>query len=185
MAEALETARPPHELMDLLLDLEERFRTGARQLPELELSDDRWQGLAFTVAGVRLVSAMQELAEMLPYPHMITRVPGARDWVVGLANVRGTLLPITDLQAFLGGKAQVPGKGSRVLVLPRSEINAGLLVPGVQGMQQFDRDCRVEARLEGPVGQYVNEAFKVDDELWPVFGMQALADDPRFLAAGT
>jgi len=185
MDDPLETARSPRELMDLLLGLDERFRTGARQLPELELQDDRWHGLAFSVAGVRVVAAMEELAEMLPFPHMLTRVPGAREWVVGLANVRGTLLPITDLQAFLGAKAHVPVKSSRVLVLRHPEITAGLLVPGVQGMQHFDFDRHVpHARMEGPVGRYVYEAFKTDNETWPVFSMRALADDPHFLAAG-
>jgi twitching motility protein PilI len=185
MNNALATARSADALMDLMLGLDERFRASARQVPELEQQDTRWHGLAFNVAGVRLVSAMADLAEMLPFPGMITRVPGARDWIVGLANVRGNLLPVTDLQAFLGGKPHVPGKASRVLVLRHEDLAAGVLVPAVQGMQQFDFEGHLpHARMDGPAGRYVFEAFEAAGETWPVFSMRALADDPRFLAAG-
>ena len=36
------------------------------------------------------------------YPAAVTRVPGAKGWMRGLSNVRGQLLPVIDLRAFLG-----------------------------------------------------------------------------------
>ena len=35
----------------------------------------------------------------------LTRVPGAKSWIKGLANVRGQLLPVIDLRQFLGSGA--------------------------------------------------------------------------------
>jgi twitching motility protein PilI len=183
MHEASDSARTPGELLGMLAELEQQFQESARNLPELEISENRWQGLAFQVAGVRVVSAMVELSEMLPYPGMITRVPGARDWIVGIANVRGTLLPITDLQAYLGTKRLVPGKSSRVLVVRHGQILTGLLVPAAFGMKQFDLEQHMpNARMQGPVGAYVHEAFQVEREIWPVFSLRSLVSDPRFIA---
>lgn len=176
--------RTPAELMHLLNDLQVRFETSARNLPELESLADLWQGLAFSVSGTRLVSAMTQVSEMLALPSMITRVPGSQPWIVGIANVRGTLLPITDLQAYLGAKPLVPNKSNRVLVVREGANVTGLLVASVLGMQQFKPEQHVpNAQMDGIAGAYVYEAYELDGELWPVFDLHALTTDPKFIAA--
>jgi len=174
----------PRVLLNMLVEIERRSRERARNLTAAEYPDHSWQGLVFTVAGVRLVSDMHEVSELLRMPNTITKVPGAKPWLVGVANVRGNLLTIVDLQAYLGGKPIVTGKSSRVLVIQRGEFAAGLLVPSVIGMREFEFQHRLaNARLEGAVGAYVYEAFQIDRELWPVFNMRALTTDPNFVSA--
>ena len=65
-------------------------------------SGREWVGVAFRLAGEVFLVAREETREVLAYPAAVTRVPGARSWIRGLANVRGQLLPIVDLRAFLG-----------------------------------------------------------------------------------
>lgn len=174
----------PRVLVNMLAEIERRSRDCARNLTAAEYPDHLWQGLVFTVGGVRLVSDMHEVSELLRIPDAITRVPGSKSWLVGIANVRGNLLTVVDLQAYLGDKPIVTGKSSRVLVIQRGPFTAGLLVPSVIGMREFDFEHRLSnARLEGAVGAYVYEAFQIDRELWPVFNMRALATDPRFVSA--
>lgn len=174
-------AYSPRDLIDLLHDIEVRSQASARSQPNIEVPEHLWQGLVFTVAGVRLVCPMGEVSELLAVPDTMTRVPGAREWVAGLANVRGNLLPIVDLQAFLGAKALVVGKASRVLVLRRRKFTTGVLVPSVVGMRQFDIGQRMaHARIEGAIGGYVYDAFQIGREIWPVFSMRALTADARF-----
>ena len=127
---------------------------------------------------------MSEISEMLPYQDRITRVPGAKPWMLGLSNVRGSLLPVIDMQVYLGGKAIVPSKAARILVLRLRGLVVGLLVPAVQGMRHFELAGRLpNARMKGALGAYVYEAFKSDEEAWPVFSMTALAADPEFRSA--
>lgn len=174
----------PRVLVNMLAEIERRSRECARNLTAAEYPDHLWQGLVFTVAGVRLVSDMHEVSELLRIPDVITRVPGSKPWLVGIANVRGNLLTVVDLQAYLGDKPIVMGKSSRVLVIQRGPFTAGLLVPSVIGMREFEFEHRLpNARLEGAVGAYVYEAFQIDRELWPVFNMRALATDPKFVSA--
>lgn len=176
--------RTPEELLGLLSNLQSRFETSARNLPELESLADLWHGLAYTVFGTRLVSAMTQVNEMLALPPMITRVPGTKPWIVGIANVRGTLLPITDLQAYLGAKPLVPNKSSRILVAGHGANVTGLLVASVLGMRQFTPEQHMlDARIEGIAGAYVYDVFHVDDEVWPVFDINALTSDPNFIEA--
>ena len=174
----------PRVLINMLAEIERRSQECARNLTAAEYPDHVWQGLVFTVAGVRLVSDMHEVNELLRLPDAITKVPGSKPWLVGVANVRGNLLTIVDLQAYLGGKPLVTGKSSRVLVIQRGPFTAGLLVPSVIGMRELEFEHRLpNARLEGAVGAYVYEAFQIDRELWPVFNMRALATDPGFVSA--
>lgn len=167
--------------MRVLADLEERSRDAAQRLPETAPVEDLWDGLVFSIAGVRVVAAMNEVSEMLPYQEHITRVPGARPWMLGLANVRSSLLPVVDLQAFLGAKPVVPSKATRILVLRLRGLVVGLVVPSVQGMRHFSVQHRVNnARMKGAIGAYVYEAFTIGSEVWPVFNMHVLAADVEF-----
>ena len=47
-----------------------------------------------------------EVVEILPMPQ-VTPVPGAQPWLLGVANIRGNLLPIVDLKQFLEGERTV------------------------------------------------------------------------------
>jgi len=174
----------PRALVGMLADIERRSRDSARDLKDADLPQNLWQGLVFNVAGVRLVSAMGDVAELLPVPETLTRVPGTRDWLLGVANARGNLLTIVDMQAYLGAKPVVAAKANRVLVVRRGALTSGLLVPSVVGMRNFDVGHRLSnARLEGSIGAYVYDAFQIGREIWPVFNMRALAADPRFKSA--
>lgn len=172
------------QVFKLLADLEQRSREYARVLPMEIRQQDVWSGLTFMLDGIRVVSAMDETNEMLAHPEHITAVPKAKPWMLGLANLRGNLMPIIDLQAFVGGKPIVPGKGTRVLVINQRGLTCGLLVSNVLGMRHFNEANRIsQARMDGAIGDYVFEAFGVNKEIWPVFSMSALAADPEFRSA--
>jgi twitching motility protein PilI len=68
-----------------------------------------------------------EVAEILKLPRY-TLIPGVELWMKGLANVRGRLLPITDILMFLGRKSTVLDNKRRVLVVDHEEMFAGLIV---------------------------------------------------------
>ena len=184
MAEAAVQMLSASDAMGVLRDIEQSSRVAAQQLPKISAVRDVWDGLVFRTAGVRIVAAMNEVSEMLPYQERVTRVPGSKPWVIGLANVRSSLLPLVDLQAFLGSNPLVPSKASRVLVLRLRGIVVGLVVSSVQGMRHFRVSDRIgDARLKGGLGAYVYEAFETGGEVWPVFNMHALAADPEFRSA--
>lgn len=181
MTDQTMTAR---DVIDLLAAMENRSRANARQLPGQVEQIKTWSGLTYMLAGVRVVSAMSEVNELLQHPEHITAVPRAKDWMLGVANLRGNLMPIIDLQVFLGGKPVVPSKSSRVLVINLRGVNCGLLVPSVLGMRHYDEANRIsQARMDGAIGNYVYEAFGVGKEIWPVFSLAALAAEPEFRSA--
>jgi twitching motility protein PilI len=184
MLELAKNRLPSTDALGVLGEIEMRGMQAAKRLPESAPVTDIWDGLVFSVAGVRVAVAMNEISEMLPYQERITRVLGSKPWVLGLANVRSSLLPVVDFQAYLGAKAVVPSKASRILVLRLRELVVGLLVPSVQGMRHFNKKDRLaNARMKGAVGAYVYDAFSVGEEVFPVLSMRALVADPEFRTA--
>jgi twitching motility protein PilI len=167
-----------------LAEYRRRSQAQDARVPAALVKEEDWQGLAFVLDGVKLVTAMEEVRELLPFPEAVTRVPGTKSWMLGLANIRGELLPIVDLQQFMGGAPLPLNDRCRVLVIRNRGTSTGLLVSSVLGMCHFPLEKQIpDAEFEGVLGQYVYDVFGLEDEVWPVFSMAALANDERFLSA--
>ncbi len=173
--------RDGDQLFRLLADMEARSRGHAAGLPQQQEQEEAWEGVVFGVGDTRLVVATGEVVEILNYPSGVSQIPGAKPWMRGIANIRGNILPIIDLQAFFGGPATVATRRSRVLVFNQGDGLVGLLVGEMVGMRRFDQMARTGKReAAGRVGRYVVSGFEQDGTYWPVFSMQGLAQDPAF-----
>ncbi len=167
---------------DLLIELERLGRDFAADLPAQEDPGENWVGVGFRLGGQRFLAPMAEVAELLKYPEL-SPIPRTRSWVRGMANVRGTLLPIMDLNGFLGDHVSSLTRLSRVLVVPIENAYTGLLVDEVFGMRHFPRESLGPAPgdVEDKYAPFVNGCIEHEGERWLVFSMQALVEDPQFL----
>jgi hypothetical protein len=144
---------------ELLKELEKRSRNvGAGSAPESP-SGQEWVGVAFRMGGETFLVAREETREVLGYPAAVTRIPGAKSWVKGLANIRGQLMPMLDLRQFLGSGTTTPGRNSRRTGGGRGAGVQALHRIGVQCRAAADRDpvrelsCRrLQARRRGVAG---------------------------------
>ena len=57
-----------------------------------------WSGLGFRMGDERFVCPRDDVREVLVYPDAMTRVPGTREWLGGLANVRGNEVAVVIQQ---------------------------------------------------------------------------------------
>ena len=170
---------------DLLKALESRARaivTG--QTPSSSAARD-WIGVAFRLGGENFLAPRTEVREVLNYPGGLTRVPGAKPWINGLANIRGQLLPIIDLRAYLGSGMTVPGRLTRVLAINHREIPAGLMVDEVFGFRRFTEAEYVEELPPTIIrcDKYLTGAYRRGHESWPVFSLRLLVESPSFQQA--
>ncbi len=97
---------------ELLLDIDRRCRLLVADQPPQDTRLQHWSGIGFRIAGQWFVAPMGEIAEVLREPRS-SRVPGVQPWVRGVANLRGRLLPVMDLSAFLGLGPAAAGKQRR------------------------------------------------------------------------
>lgn len=174
--------RAAQKLFTLLQSLEQRGRDHRAELPAQEELRQEWVGVGFRLGSRRFVAAMDEVSEILTCPQL-SRIPHTKNWVKGIANVRGTLLPIMDLSGYLGRRLLTMTRLSRVIVVQHEGVSAGLLVDEVLGMRHFFEEERAD--VPGDVDEallpYVRSSFAREDGAWLVMSMRALAVHPQFL----
>jgi len=167
----------------VLTDIARRSRSLAAGLPEQQEAVTLWNGIGFMLAGQRFVAPMGEVVEILHLPRF-THVPGVHPFMLGVANVRGRLLPLIDLAQFFGlPRSARSNRDRRVLVVEQDDIFTGLVVDDVAGMQYFAEDSFVprSENIHETVSPFVQGGYVRDDEIWNVFSTFALIDDERFL----
>jgi twitching motility protein PilI len=172
------------DVVELLASYEWRCREHAVGLPQQDRAKDYWEGVMFYVGDERLISPLDEIKEILNFPASMTRVPGTKPWMLGIANIRGTLLPVVDLQMFLIGRKTERGRRSRVLVFALGTGLTGVLVGDMVGMRHFSKDTATGKPIAPDyLDSYVDFGFDQDGITWPVFKLSALAEDPTFQIA--
>ncbi|MDE2148984.1 MAG: purine-binding chemotaxis protein CheW [Gammaproteobacteria bacterium] len=182
-------ARPPEALCDdpfaLLEALEAALR---RSRQDAAAGEQNWSGLAFRVGDTWLVTPRGEVRESI-MPPVLTRVPGARPWLLGLANVRGNLLPVTDLGGLLGVRLhERKARENRVLVLNSDTVPAGFLVDEVAGHRQFssaDQSQAPAGDAASPWAPFVLSAFAREGRTWLAISLHRVAGSDTFVHAGT
>ena len=166
-----------------LQSLASKGRALAGQLPVQVEQKEAWKGVLFELRGYRLLAPMDEVAEIVTPPRC-TRIPGVKPWAYGMANMRGNLLPVMDLQGFLYGEnLSRDTRGKRLLVVNCDGVYAGLVVESVQGMKHFwvdDRDMELPIRDQA-LAPYLSGSFRSGDEHFAVFSPWRLARDETFL----
>lgn len=94
--------------------------------------------LSIRVSGQDFCIEVQFVREVRAWTH-VTRLPGARPYVRGVLNMRGTVLPVIDLAARLG-LADVDLNAKPAIVIVRVDGRlVGLLVEGVSDLFQIPR----------------------------------------------
>ena len=170
---------------ELLAELERRGRAVSAQLSEQADAGREWVGVALRMAGDLYLVAREETREVLGVPASTTRVPGAKAWIKGLANVRGQLLPIIDLRHFLGSGITPITRNTRVVVVHHREIPAGLLVDEVLGFRRFS-DAEFTSDRPSTIVQcdrFIAGSFRRGNEQWPVLSLRLMVEDPAFIEA--
>jgi twitching motility protein PilI len=170
---------------ELLRELERLARVALSGQGRDADNEREWVGVAFRMSSENFLVAREETREVLGFPSVVTRVPGAKPWIRGLANVRGQLLPIVDLRAYLGGGMTNISRASRVLVANHREVPAGLLVDEVQGFRRF-ADNEFGATVPPTIircERYLAGAFRRGADSWPVFSLRSLLESTEFVQA--
>ena len=171
---------------EVLLELERRARALLAAGSSTAAATDEWVGIAFRLGSENFVAARTDVREVMPLPDQMTRVPGAKPWLRGVANLRGQLLTVADLRGFLGSGGPLPDRRGRVLVIASRDVPTGLIVDEVFGFRRFGAH-EYDEQAPAPIlrcEQYLRGAFRRGTELWPRFSLLALLQDEQFLNAG-
>jgi twitching motility protein PilI len=141
-----------------------------------------WSGVTFRLGDSRLACNIERVQEILT-PPAATPVPGAKPWILGLANVRGSLMTVVDLAWFINGTPSAVTAQSRLLSTSLHKAPLGLLIDEVFGQRHFIEAEASAANLAGSsaLGDLVRRKHQVGKEEWLELELDKLFDSQEFL----
>jgi len=169
------------EALAILSEIQAATFQNAARLPLKESAQPEWQGIGYQLGGTRLVSPMGEVSEILKVPR-ITALPGVKGWILGIANVRGRLMPIIDLHEYLNMTPTLPMVQWRVLIVEDEDLAAGLVVEQSLGIQHFLDSSYEESDGEGldTLQPYIRGAFRHGGRVFFEMELKSILRDEKF-----
>ena len=184
MGGSADLAKLVEQPFELLAEIERRSRL-AHAGPAGDAMTAEWVGVGFRIGEERFVASREQVREVLMLPDSMTRVPGAKRWMLGIANLRGHLLPLVDVKLLLGSGRTTLRRTTRVISANHREIPAGLVVDEVLGFRRFMDHELTDSWPETIVrcDRFLTGAYRRSDETWPVFNLFDFVESNLFLQA--
>ena len=183
MSASAELASLVAKPFELLREIERR--SVSAQSGGVSPMSEEWVGIGFRIGDEQFVADRDQVREVLMLPETMTRVPGAKRWLLGIANLRGHLLPLVDVKLLLGSGRTALRRSTRVISVNHREIPAGLVVDEVHGFRRFTDNEFTDETRETAVRceRYLVGTYQRGDERWPVFDLFAFVESNIFLQA--
>ena len=175
----------PGSPFEILAEYERLALEHVAGLPEQMSAPGLWRGVGYRIGRQRLASGFEEVVEILPLPSL-TPVPGAQPWMLGVANMRGNLLPVVDLKQFLEGERTVLHEGQRMLVVRQRGGDVAVLIDELFGQRSFNEPQLIDAAELDAGGRYdhfIERAYRLGEQAWGIFSLERLARTPEFRQA--
>ena len=145
--------------------------------------------LAVRAGSERLLVPLSHAAEIFAWTD-VQRVPYARPWFMGVANLRGNLSGVVDLAAFLQGQVSAPrsalalGQCRLIGFNPLLEASGALLVDELLGMRTTQAFVRSSPRAASDPDFFGHTYTDSHGGSWRELSLQALSQQPAFLEIG-
>ena len=184
MSGSVDLATLVKQPFELLAEIERRSRQ-AHSGPGSSAMPAEWVGVGFRIGEEQFVASREHVREVLMLPEDMTRVPGARRWLLGIANLRGHLLPLVDVKLMLGSGRTTLRRTTRVISVNHREVPAGLVVDEVLGFRRFMNSELTDVWPETVVrcDRFLTGAYQRNDDTWPVFNLFDFVESNLFLRA--
>jgi purine-binding chemotaxis protein CheW len=124
--------------LDALQRVAEGPREAAAETAARSTEEDERQFVSFKVASEEFAVDIMQVQEIIRL-EKVTRVPNAPDFVEGMVNLRGSVLPVIDLRK----RVRMPGKdyndATRVVVVDLKGRKTGIIVDAVSEVMRVNR----------------------------------------------
>jgi purine-binding chemotaxis protein CheW len=110
-----------------------------------EEDEDIKQFLSFTVAGETYAVSVDHVQEVVQMPDGIAKIPDAESSIVGIINLRNSIIPIADMKKLFHVSLETQEKDKRVVILSIENTKVGVTVDSVKEV------LRIQESLIEPV----------------------------------
>lgn len=122
------------------------------------------------------IQAVQEIVRM----QTITSIPGSEDWVEGITNLRGRVVPVIDLRRRCNLPPAEHTSETRIVVVSSASGMVGLIVDAVSEVMRIPGE---QVELPGgivniPEHAYLRGIAKLEDRLVSIMDLNGVLPDP-------
>ena len=142
------------DVLEAAVDVHQRGGEDLLQLVSFNIGDEEF--------GVDILQ-VQEINRMLE----VTRVPNAPEYVDGVINLRGKVIPIIDLRRRFGMERKEHDKNTRIVVVELSGKVVGFVVDAVREVLRIPRSVTEPppSIVGGVHEEYITAVGKLEDRL--------------------
>ncbi|NLD95490.1 MAG: purine-binding chemotaxis protein CheW, partial [Synergistaceae bacterium] len=123
----------------------------------MEVQNNEWQVVVFFLGGQAFAISVDKTREILRWPGS-RPIPESHPAMIGITSVRGEVMPLLDLRAYLGITPKVPLESSKVIIAEFNESKLGFVVDGVEriyGISAAELDSTLTSAVLGKSILYV------------------------------
>lgn len=163
---------------------------GSPKLQPVEVGARRSEGSVVQFVGFRLdnedyaiaITKIQEIILMKP----ITRIPQVPEFIEGLINLRGSVIPIVNLRKRFGLPPRDLDDETRTIVVNIHDKTVGCIVDAVTQVMRISRDQVQSAPLSALAisHQYIAGLARLDDRLLLILDIDRLFDEQSSAISG-
>lgn len=138
-----------------ILEARAKLISGDRLVPN-EPTGDELSVVEFSLSPERYAVEEQHVGEVLLLKEL-TPIPGAPDFVAGIANIKGRILSVLNLKIFLGITAKGITELNRIIILKNNRMEFGILTDSILGIRNFPSGqfTRKPDTLQGTAAEYI------------------------------
>ncbi len=161
--------RLSEENENLIKKLESSYQVSNKQ--ESDTSATRFYALV--LENLKLLIDVQTSCELLD-ENTIYTIPQISEWLRGVVNVRGNVVPIIDLENIVTGKYQVHNKKSKIIIINIENAPFGVFLDQLPKIITFDSDSKLSdfSKLPHSIQPFVRFAYLHDKEIWAAIDFQ-------------
>lgn len=106
----------------------------------------------------------------------ITRVPHTPDYIKGVINLRGSVLPVIDLKKRLNLPQQVSTEDTRIIIVKVDELSIGMVVDAVSEVLTISQQNvdSPEVVAGSVAANYLSGVGKLEDRLLILLNLEAI-----------
>lgn len=111
------------------------------------------QYIEFGIEDERYAIRIQDIHEIIKIQD-ITSIPNVRDYVKGVINLRGRIVPVLSLRCLFGSEEAPYTKSSRIVVIHHQDEAVGVIVDRVNKVTTFSDIQPPPERVGGLQGSF-------------------------------
>lgn len=173
--EGIQASTEPSAVQQLSI-LRQRAEILARPTTEAAAEADALPAIVFRLGTERVAMSVSDIREISAVTALVP-IPCTPPWVLGVMNLRGSVVSVVDLRFFLGLKQEGILDLKKVVVVESDEIEVGLAVEDVDEARRIPREVLAGRDPSGQSG-FVRA---VTEDLVSLLDVRALLADPALI----